>query len=165
MVTDDSVLGPAIRKYLSQGIHIMKIVKIFLSSVAMYLGISSAPASACSYFINTLAVGNELGAQGLTHLGVSLGEVRSAKVTDLRYWESISTPMCPEEMTYEITLDVEWLRSEPQDPEGPVTTTPKLKQCQTRLKVTKREPWGSDLQPEFSFESQTDMLCSYVPGL
>ena len=121
-----------------------------LFSVATIVALTISPKSfACSYFINPIAVENELGALGLTNLEVPLSELRSIEFSNVRWWESVSTPMCPEEMTYEASFQVKWQKKASKEI------------CSAAVKVTKTEPWiGEDRSPEIKIETLSGPNCS-----
>ena len=88
-------------------------------------------ASACSYQIDEKAKKAELTEVAKASLGlVKTDKFYGAEVTDFKFWESKPTPMCPEELTYELTSTLRFKKG--------------MNDCLADLKVVKIEPWNNN---------------------
>jgi hypothetical protein len=85
-----------------------KIINLILASSTMIFSLTAFP---CSYFINEVAAQNDLIASASTELQAGLQDWKSISLKSFRWYESISTPMCPEEMTFEATVMFEYKTS------------------------------------------------------
>ncbi len=94
----------------------------------------SSNALSCSYFIHQIGQKNDLAAATASHLNVSLEDVTSLRITEYRFWESIPTPMCPEEITHEATIELTY-----NDVTALVPTV-----CDAKFKATKLDNWESN---------------------
>lgn len=107
---------------------------LILNALAISTALTTANVSqACTYFVNDIAAKNDMAAHLLTDLRITLDQLRTSVTSDYSWHESISTPMCPEELTYTATFDLGYELSD-------------LVGCGAKAKVTKVEPWvrGSD---------------------
>lgn len=109
----------------------MKSITKITSTVALALTLFSQSSMACSYSVNQTQKKNELIAAGITNLNISLEVVKSVSVVNFHFYESIPTPMCPKEVTYEGVIFYDYM-----DP-----TAMRPTQCQVTLNVTKKEDW------------------------
>lgn len=104
----------------------MKTITSLLALVLMTF--QSYTAYACTYDINKEQKSEELKEVALADL---VGEnIISAQVVKFSYYESKPTPMCPEEMTYEATINVYFKSG--------------MTKCYADVKVTKVESWKDD---------------------
>lgn len=118
--------------------------KILLSAV-LVLGIQQR-ANACTYLINDIGAKNDLAAAALTHLGVSIDQLRNTEVSEYRWFESKPTPMCPDEITYESTFKFGYELSS-------------LVGCSASVKVTKIDPWGNGKLSQYKFDVISPQSC------
>jgi hypothetical protein len=117
--------------------------------IGMMMASVSPLALACSYYINETAVKNDLGAKLLTELKISIDDVTSVEVSDFSFFESKSTPMCPDEMTYLSTFQISFNNA----------SDPLAKGCVAIAKVTKVEPWVEGLETTYSYEIIQSPTC------
>jgi hypothetical protein len=110
----------------------------FIRVLTVVSAVSSGAALACSYYIDPVAVKNDLAAATLTKLKVNIEDVTKVKFTDFGFFESKPTPMCPEEMTYFGTIRVNFTNV--QDP--------LTKGCTAEVKVTKVATWSPQGVPD-----------------
>jgi hypothetical protein len=114
--------------------NFMKATHTLYASLAALFVAFATPASACSYYINELAEKNDLMAAVASNLNVSVAEVESIEITNYSFFESISTPMCPEEITHLGTVEISYV--------DPTTQY----NCHAVINVTKKDNWKSHLE-------------------
>lgn len=107
-----------------------QIINLFIATSTMIFSLTAFP---CSYYINEVAVQNDLIANASTELKMGLYDWKSISVESFKWYESISTPMCPEEMTFEGTFTFEYKTSGVVD-------------CFTTIDVKLVSSWKSDSQ-------------------
>lgn len=119
----------------------MKNLAILTASITT-CAVFSSQAIACSYYINQVEKKNELMAAAASHLNVSLEDTTQFKVRGFNFFESKPTPMCPEEMTYNLTFDLAYMD----------TTALRPTQCSVTLEAKKIEDWKKNVE-HFEFGS------------
>jgi len=78
--------------------------------------------------------------------------VKKYTVENFKFFESISTPMCPKEMTYSMDVKVEYA------PAGGGAY------CFYNSKVTLVEGWGTNSYKNFTVENSADSATCYYLG-
>ncbi len=118
-------------------------------------------ASACMYQVDEVKQKNDLITQVLSaaHLDLTkdMKRISSINVQDFKFWESISTPMCPDEMTYQGKVVIYFVAPD------------KRTECMIRSVVTKIETWNRDGSPSpisFEFENGVpETTCLTFPAV
>ncbi|MGE0174991.1 MAG: hypothetical protein AB7T49_19515 [Oligoflexales bacterium] len=108
----------------------------------------SAQAFACSYYIDNLQKRNELIAAVASELKVGLETTTKLAIDSYKWWESIPTPMCPDELTFIANVKVEY-----------ITIGETSDKCAAYLAVTKKENWKEN-SDSFSFEKLSEVVCT-----
>ena len=130
----------------------MTISRILLKIATVgFFSTLSAQAFACSYWVDNLAEKNVLMGAVATHLKVSLEHTQDLRVTEYKWWESISTPMCPEELTFEAKVTIDWT---PPDTESEML-------CKATVFVTRIDSWKGD-PDRFEFKILAGPECKNV---
>jgi hypothetical protein len=108
----------------------MKLSILFLSIII------SSQVYGCRYVIDEKAVSKELMSVGLSNVtgGVDTVKIINSNVIKFDFFESISTPMCPKEMTYKAKVQVSFEQKSSY-------SYPQF--CSGVVEVTKIEPWDS----------------------
>jgi hypothetical protein len=120
---------------------------VFMRTLVLALSFYSSFASACMYHIDPVAKAAELKTVALASLGVNEASLISAEVLSFNYFESISTPMCPEELTHTAKFQV--------------TYTQNSSQCVVELEVKKVEPFVSQNDEDtYSIKGQKSARCT-----
>jgi hypothetical protein len=103
-------------------------MKLMIFSAITLVLASAVPAQACSYFIDMAKKGEELKAVALA--GLQYEQLVSAEVKSAKFFESKPTRMCPDEITYDATIDVAYRT--------------RMNMCIVSLQVRKVEPWDTE---------------------
>ena len=117
------------------------VVGVALSCAASF----ATQASACTYFVDNQAAENDLAAAAVSHLGASLAYVEDLSIDHFRWFESISTPMCPQELTFEATVTVTYQNNLGTFPED----------CKATVSVVRVDDWTTNIETfTFTIASQ-----------
>lgn len=78
--------------------------KIFFAALSVGFAVMASQGEACSYFIDELAAKNRLVAAVATEHGATLDALDIQAIDGFCWYESKSTPMCPDEITYKARI-------------------------------------------------------------
>ncbi len=111
---------------------------IFFASVLSF----ASKSHACTYMVDELGKKNELASYFLTTMNIGIDEVFSKvtklEIKDFSFFESKSTPMCPEEMTYSAQIEMAYFDNG---------------YCFANTVVTLVEGWGEDSYRYFKVDN------------
>lgn len=123
--------------------------KMLLIFGAVLTLVAAKNASACSYFIDEEAVKGEL--IKVVEAGLNTTDkILGSKVSEFSWRESISTPMCPEELTFEATVVTM------TDDGGGLP-------CHLATQITKIADWASDTpQATYKVKAIGSPSCMFI---
>lgn len=111
-------------------LNVKKVMGGMVGGLAV-LGLSVEMASACSIHINQVAMKNDLTAEGLTRLGITLDAVTSGSLANYAHAivDTDSQTLCPTRLTFTGDLQVTYKKN-------------LIQTCQATLHIVKTENWA-----------------------
>lgn len=118
-------------------------MKNLMVAFSLLVSVYAQDLFACSYMIDGVSKSAELEKVALA----SLGDVKilDSALSDFSFFESKPTPMCPEELTFSLTLSVAYESA--------------MNVCAGQLKITKIEPWVSGLDDIYHVSGRNSFRC------